>query len=75
MNVFLGLGLPWLIASSYELAQNDQGYSVNTSGLDFSVMLFLITCVVGLGTLILRRCVGAEFRLGFERRAWREENL
>ncbi len=57
VNVFLGLGLPWLIASSYELSTNDQGYSVNTSGLDFSVMLFLITCVLGLLTLILRRVV------------------
>lgn len=57
VNVFLGLGLPWVIASSYELAQNDKGYAVNTDGLDFSVLLFLITCIVGLVTLILRRKV------------------
>lgn len=59
VNVFLGLGLPWLIASSYEKAQNDQGYTVNTNGLTFSVILFLITCVIGLLTLILRRIVSA----------------
>ena len=46
---------------------------MNTSGLDFSVMLFLITCVIGLITLILRRAVSVQNPLGFKRRTWREE--
>ena len=57
MNVFLGLGLPWLIASIYYKVTDDIGYKVPAGGLDFSVMLFLICCVVGLFILIIRRKV------------------
>mmetsp|Transcript_28619 Transcript_28619/g.25331 ORF Transcript_28619/g.25331 Transcript_28619/m.25331 type:complete len:185 (+) Transcript_28619:110-664(+) len=42
VNIFLGLGLPWLIGSIYSLIQ-DEDYKVNTTGLSFSVFLFLIT--------------------------------
>ena len=55
VNVFLGLGLSWLVASSYELSQNNKGYAVNTGGLDFSVLLFLISCALGLVVLVVRR--------------------
>ncbi len=33
VNVFLGLGLPWVIAASYEYVENDSTYHVNTGGL------------------------------------------
>jgi solute carrier family 8 (sodium/calcium exchanger) len=42
VNVFLGLGLPWIIGAVYSLIQ-DEDYKVNTKGLSFSVILFLIT--------------------------------
>ena len=57
MNVFLGLGLPWLIASIYYKVVDDTAFEVPADGLDFSVMLFLICCVLGLFTLIFRRRV------------------
>mmetsp|Transcript_41150 Transcript_41150/g.55909 ORF Transcript_41150/g.55909 Transcript_41150/m.55909 type:complete len:153 (+) Transcript_41150:2266-2724(+) len=56
VNVFLGLGLPWLISAAYS-ASNDQDYTIDAQGLTFSVVLYLIcstTCIV---TLIIRRCV------------------
>jgi solute carrier family 8 (sodium/calcium exchanger) len=42
VNVFLGLGLPWIIGAVYSLIQGED-YKVNTKGLSFSVILFLIT--------------------------------
>lgn len=57
VNVFLGLGLPWIVGSIYEQVKNKQNYKVNSNGLDFSVMLFLICCVIGLFTILGRRKV------------------
>ena len=54
VNVFLGLGLPWLVGAIYSLAQNED-YKVSRDGLSFSVMLFLITSISTLAILILRR--------------------
>lgn len=56
VNIFLGLGLPWLIGSIYSLA-DDSDYRVNTDGLSFSVMLFLITSCSTLVIIILRRII------------------
>lgn len=56
VNVFLGLGLPWVIASIYYEAKG-QKYVVPATGLSFSVMLFLITSIVCLMTLIVRRLI------------------
>lgn len=55
VNVFLGLGLPWVIAAIYS-RQNNEDYKVPAKGLDLSVVLFLSCCLVGIGILILRRC-------------------
>ena len=55
VNVFLGLGLPWVIAVIYS-RQNDEKYEVPSSGLDLSVVLFLSTCLIGVAILIFRRC-------------------
>jgi len=54
VNVFLGLGLPWVIAVSYYGARNEP-FEVPSKGLDLSVMLFLICSLVGIVVLIIRR--------------------
>jgi len=53
VNVFLGLGLPWVIGVIYS---GDDDYKVPAKGLDFSVILFLSCCLIGVGILIFRRC-------------------
>lgn len=55
VNVFLGLGLPWVIAVIYS-RQNNEKYEVPAAGLDLSVVLFLSTCLIGVAILIFRRC-------------------
>jgi solute carrier family 8 (sodium/calcium exchanger) len=45
VNVFLGLGIPWMIGAFYSLSMGED-YKVSTSGLSFSVMLFLIVSLV-----------------------------
>ena len=56
VNVFLGLGLPWVIGSLYYTSL-DQPYEIPSKGLDLSVMLFLIVSLVGITILVLRRFV------------------
>lgn len=56
VNVFLGLGLPWVIAVIYS-RENNEEYKVPAKGLDLSVVLFLSVCLVGIAMLIIRRCV------------------
>lgn len=60
VNVFLGLGLPWVIATLYEI-DSDKGYFMPAGSLGFSVVVFVIcacACVVTL--LIRRKNVGGE---------------
>jgi len=82
VNVFLGLGLPWMVAAFYwagassedEAAwraryQNEDwyspslpvGFAVPSADLGFSVCVFVVTAVLCLGSLVLRRVT-----LGFE---------
>ncbi len=56
VNVFLGLGLPWLIGSIYYMAKGED-FLVPAEGLSFSVILFLICSTLCLLTLVLRRIV------------------
>lgn len=59
VNVFLGLGLPWMLAVF--LQDSEKAYYVPAGALGFSVMVFLccaITCVIIL--LIRRKVVGGE---------------
>jgi solute carrier family 8 (sodium/calcium exchanger) len=61
VNVFLGLGLPWLIAAIYNRSKYDRNYYVPAGDLAFSVMLFLVTSITCLISLLVRRCtVGGE---------------
>jgi len=59
--VFLGLGLPWVIATIWEKKVNDRTYFVPSGSLGFSVVIFLITAIICLITLMIRRkYVGGE---------------
>ncbi|XP_071815402.1 sodium/calcium exchanger 2-like isoform X3 [Apostichopus japonicus] len=54
VNVFLGLGLPWLIASVYWAAKGDT-FSVPAGSLAFSVAVFTVCAVVCIALLMVRR--------------------
>jgi solute carrier family 8 (sodium/calcium exchanger) len=57
VNVFLGLGIPWVIGSLYHrLAPNGKGqYDVPAGALGFSVALFCAIACVAILTLVGRR--------------------
>lgn len=59
VNVFVGLGLPWLISSIYASKHADtmpNGYETPPGNLAFSVMLFLMTSLTCFLVLGIRRC-------------------
>lgn len=81
VNVFLGLGLPWVIASTYWSINLDKDYEVPAGSLSFSVYVFLIVAVLCFAVLVLRRCVSFTFSifnfyfcLVCIRRTWRTKN-
>lgn len=55
VNVFLGLGLPWTVASVYNRIKYERDYFVKTGPLGFSVMMFLSVSIVCFAILALRR--------------------
>lgn len=62
VNVFLGLGLPWVIACLDAQANKDKylagnKYVTPPGALGFTVILFLITSIICFITLIIRRNV------------------
>ena len=54
VNVFLGLGLPWTIATIYHKSKGTP-YDVPAGDLSFSVLVFALCAVIAIGTLLLRR--------------------
>ena len=56
VNVFLGLGLPWVIASTYKASKNED-YVVPAGNLKFSVFVFLVVAIICFIVLIIRRIV------------------
>ncbi|VDD92462.1 unnamed protein product [Enterobius vermicularis] len=54
VNVFLGLGLPWLIAALYWYSKK-QSFVVSAGNLGFSVAVFMTTSILCLGLLMMRR--------------------
>ncbi|VDL75441.1 unnamed protein product [Nippostrongylus brasiliensis] len=58
VNVFLGLGLPWLVASIY-WASKGRSFVVPAADLGFSVTVFMCCSVVFLIVLMLRRTMAA----------------
>ncbi|XP_052099080.1 uncharacterized protein LOC127733801 isoform X5 [Mytilus californianus] len=60
VNVFLGLGLPWVLATMYGI-HIDKPYKVKTGNLTVSVIIFCVLAVICIATLIIRRkLVGGE---------------
>ncbi|ESO84204.1 hypothetical protein LOTGIDRAFT_92127, partial [Lottia gigantea] len=57
VNVFLGLGLPWVIASIYWNVKGEQ-FEVPVGSLGLSVVLYTVAAVTALTILIIRRNVG-----------------
>jgi len=56
VNVFLGLGIPWMIAAIYHAIYNpDVGFVVKAGALTFSVILYSIAAILGLGLIMARR--------------------
>jgi len=61
VNVFLGLGLPWVIGTVWWKTKYDADYVVPPGSLSFSVIVFLSASMVCFFILFLRRCcVGGE---------------
>jgi len=54
VNVFLGLGVPWIIASIYHYA-NGTDFIVDAGSLSFSVMLYTICAILAVALLMARR--------------------
>ncbi|CAF3964388.1 unnamed protein product [Rotaria sordida] len=57
VNVFLGLGLPWLVAAIYWESKN-LPFTVKAGDLSFSVLVFSVCCIIGMVVLTLRRFLG-----------------
>jgi solute carrier family 8 (sodium/calcium exchanger) len=57
VNVFLGLGLPWVIAAQYAWNKNGIDYKVPAGDVAFSVFVFLVVAIVCFFVLIIRRVV------------------
>jgi len=60
VNVFLGLGLPWVIAAQYFVSNAERlqrPYTVPGGNVAYSVFVFLIVAIVCFITLIARRIV------------------
>eukprot|EP00442_Polarella_glacialis_P025610 CAMPEP_0115132222 /NCGR_PEP_ID=MMETSP0227-20121206/53607_1 /TAXON_ID=89957 /ORGANISM="Polarella glacialis, Strain CCMP 1383" /LENGTH=768 /DNA_ID=CAMNT_0002537939 /DNA_START=9 /DNA_END=2315 /DNA_ORIENTATION=- len=54
VNVFLGIGLPWMMAAAYWTMQGST-FKINSDGLGFSVIVFSIYAVVTLTVISFRR--------------------
>eukprot|EP00095_Tigriopus_kingsejongensis_P006604 snap_masked-scaffold634_size121673-processed-gene-0.12 protein:Tk06604 transcript:snap_masked-scaffold634_size121673-processed-gene-0.12-mRNA-1 annotation:"hypothetical protein DAPPUDRAFT_328233" len=54
VNVFLGLGLPWLIAAIYHTSMGSR-FLVDAGSLGFTVMLYTLLALVGIAILMFRR--------------------
>ncbi|XP_063729584.1 sodium/calcium exchanger 1-like isoform X2 [Symsagittifera roscoffensis] len=57
VNVFLGLGVPWVISTVYNLYLGRGAFTVQTSNLSFSVTAFLAVGVLCLVIIIARRFI------------------
>ncbi|XP_040572646.1 sodium/calcium exchanger 2 isoform X3 [Lepeophtheirus salmonis] len=57
VNVFLGLGLPWLMAAIYHKTQDGQ-FNVPAGDLSVSVTLYTICAVLAVLLLLVRRFLG-----------------
>lgn len=62
MNIYIGIGVPWLIDTVYNFfAYNEPLRIENAGGLSFSLLVFFATSVGCIGGLVFRRLtLGAE---------------
>lgn len=62
MNIYVGIGIPWLIDTMYNIIAYREPLQIeNAEGLSFSLLVFFSTSVGCIGVLVLRRLVfGAE---------------
>ncbi|KAK8950798.1 Magnesium/proton exchanger [Platanthera zijinensis] len=62
VNIYIGIGIPWLIDTSYNfVAYRQPLYILNAAGLSFSLLVFFATSACCVTVLVLRRLVlGAE---------------
>merc|ERR1712218_46729 len=54
VNVFLGLGLPWVIAAIYHYSSED-GFEVRAGALTFSVTIYIICAIIAISLILVRR--------------------
>lgn len=57
VNVFLGIGLPWLIGAVYWTGQGLPGMPVSPCSLGFSVVIFVVVAVLCIAMLCARRAL------------------
>jgi len=56
VNVFMGLGIPWMIASIYHAAKGTEGgFEVKAGTLAFSVMIYTICAIAAITLIMVRR--------------------
>ena len=61
VNVFLGLGLPWMMGAFYWQNAYNMNYKVKAGPLAFSVFVFVSVAIICFIVLIFRRiCIGGE---------------
>ncbi|KAG1678958.1 hypothetical protein FOA52_013021 [Chlamydomonas sp. UWO 241] len=58
-NVFLGMGIPWVIGSAYYKSR-DEVYVTEAGSLGFALMIFFILAIFGIAGLLVRRKFGGE---------------
>merc|ERR1712038_1808648 len=54
VNVFLGLGLPWVIAAIYHYGSED-GFEVRAGALTFSVTIYIICAIIAISLILVGR--------------------
>jgi len=75
VNVFLGLGIPWLIGAIYaQKNEPSKMYNVPAGDLAFSVLIFTICAITTILFLVFRRVVSLFFTLEIRRRIRRIQN-
>merc|ERR1712233_255662 len=52
VNVFLGLGLPWVIAAIYHYSSAD-GFEVKAGALTFSVTIYIICAIIAISLILI----------------------
>ena len=55
VNVFLGLGTPWVVAAFYYLGRTDDVYFVSSDGLSYALILYLLVAAIALALMYAKR--------------------